>query len=110
MGDEALLHSEQIAVLIPCYNEALTIDKVVRDFRRVLPSAAIWVYDNNSTDGTADIALAAGALVQREPRQGKGNVVRQMFRDIEADCYLLVDGDDTCLLYTSDAADEIGAV
>lgn len=106
MGDEALLHSEQIAVLIPCYNEALTIDKVVRDFRRVLPSAAIWVYDNNSTDGTADIALAAGALVQREPRQGKGNVVRQMFRDIEADCYLLVDGDDT---YPADAAPSLCA-
>ncbi len=101
MGDEALVHSEQIAVLIPCYNEAITIEKVVRDFRRVLPGAAIWVYDNNSTDGTADIALAAGALVRREPRQGKGNVVRQMFRDIEADCYLLVDGDDT---YPADAA------
>ena len=84
-----------VAVLVPCYNEALTIAKVVEDFRRELPGATVYVYDNNSTDGTADIAREHGAVVRREPRQGKGNVVRQMFRDIEADCYLMVDGDDT---------------
>ena len=84
-----------IAVLIPCYNEAPTIEKVVRDFRRALPNADIYVYDNNSTDGTADLARAAGALVRSETRQGKGNVVRSMFRDVEADCYVMVDGDDT---------------
>ena len=84
-----------IAVLIPCFNEALTISKVVDDFRRELPEAAIYVYDNNSTDDTARIAAERGATVRHESRQGKGNVVRQMFRDIEADCYLLVDGDDT---------------
>lgn len=85
----------RVAVLIPCYNEALTIAKVVEDFRRELPGATVYVYDNNSTDGTADIAREYGAVVRREPRQGKGNVVRQMFRDIDADCYLMVDGDDT---------------
>jgi len=85
----------RVAVLIPCYNEAQTIAKVVGDFRRALPEAIVYVYDNNSTDGTADIAKEAGAIVAREPRQGKGNVVRAMFRKIEADCYLLVDGDDT---------------
>lgn len=84
-----------IAVLIPCYNEALTIAKVIDDFRAELPQALIYVYDNNSTDGTATIAADHGAIVRHEPRQGKGNVVRQMFRDIEADCYLMVDGDDT---------------
>lgn len=84
-----------IAVLIPCYNEAPTIEKVVRDFRRALPNADIYVYDNNSTDGTADLARAAGALVRSETRQGKGNVVRSMFRDVEADCYVMADGDDT---------------
>lgn len=84
-----------IAVLIPCYNEALTIAKVVDDFHAALPQATIYVYDNNSTDDTATIAAAHGAVVHYEPRQGKGNVVRQMFRDIEADCYLMVDGDDT---------------
>ena len=84
-----------IAVLIPCYNEAQTVAKVVHDFARELPEAAIYVYDNNSTDGTAELARDAGAIVLHESRQGKGNVVRQMFRDIEADCYLMVDGDDT---------------
>lgn len=87
--------AQQIAVLIPCYNEEVTIGKVVADFKRELPGADIYVYDNNSTDRTAEIARAAGATVRLEPRQGKGNVVRQMFRDIEADCYLMVDGDDT---------------
>lgn len=85
----------RIAVLIPCYNEALTIGRVVDDFRRALPEADIYVYDNNSTDDTAAIACARGAVVRREPRQGKGNVVRSMFRDIDADCYLMVDGDAT---------------
>lgn len=93
--------NSSIAVLIPCYNEALTIGKVVDDFRRELPNATIYVYDNNSSDDTAKIARDHGATVLFEPRQGKGNVVRQMFRDIEADCYLMVDGDDT---YPADAA------
>ena len=86
---------DKIAVLIPCYNEAATIEKVVGDFRRVLPEAVIYVYDNNSTDGTGEIARRAGAVVRRETRQGKGNVIRSMFRDINAQCYLMVDGDDT---------------
>ncbi len=85
----------RIAVLIPCWNEALTIEKVVTDFRAVLPEADIYVYDNNSTDGTAEIAKRAGAIVVHEYRQGKGNVIRSMFRDIEADCYVMTDGDDT---------------
>lgn len=93
--------SQRIAVLIPCYNEAPTIGKVVDDFRRELPNATIYVYDNNSKDGTGKIAREHGAIVKLEPRQGKGNVVRQMFRDIEADCYLMVDGDDT---YPAEAA------
>lgn len=93
--------SNRIAVLIPCYNEAVTIAKVVDDFRRELPEATIYVYDNNSSDDTAEIARAHGAEVRFEPRQGKGNAVRQMFRDIEADCYLMVDGDDT---YPAEAA------
>ena len=84
-----------IAVIIPCYNEALTIGKVIDDFRSELPEATGYVYDNNSTDGTAEIARTRGAIVKYEPRQGKGNVCRQMFRDIDADCYLMVDGDDT---------------
>ena len=84
----------RIAVLIPCWNEALTIEKVVTDFRAVLPEADIYVYDNNSTDGTAEIAKRAGAIVVHEYRQGKGNVIRSMFRDIEADCYVMTDGDD----------------
>jgi glycosyltransferase involved in cell wall biosynthesis len=85
----------QIAVLIPCYNEVVTIAQVVRDFRRELPSALIYVYDNNSSDGTAAAAAAAGAVVEREPFQGKGHVVRRMFSDIDADIYVLVDGDST---------------
>ena len=91
----------KVAVLIPCYNEAITIAKVVDDFRRVLPEADVYVYDNNSSDGTAEIAREHGAIVVREPRQGKGNVVRSMFRDVEADYYVMVDGDDT---YPAEAA------
>ncbi len=83
------------AVLIPCYNESLTIEKVVKDYRKALPEASIYVYDNNSTDCTDEIARKAGAIVRYEYRQGKGNVIRSMFRDIEADCYLMIDGDDT---------------
>ncbi len=93
-----------IAVLIPCFNEAETINKVVKDFRTAMPEATIYVYDNNSTDNTAAIAQKAGATVRREKRQGKGNVIRQMLRDIEADCYLIVDGDDT---YPADIANEM---
>ena len=93
-----------VAVLIPCYNEALTIGKVVDDFRSALPEAAIYVYDNNSSDDTAAIAAAHGAIVRHEPRQGKGNVVRSMFREVEADYYLMVDGDDT---YPAEAAPEL---
>lgn len=85
---------DKIAVLIPCYNESQTIEKVVNDYKVALPEASIYVYDNNSTDGTAEIAERAGAIVRHEPRQGKGNVIRSMFRDIEADCYMMVDGDD----------------
>lgn len=84
-----------IAALVPCYNEAQTIAKVIDDFKRYLPEATIYVYDNNSTDDTAAIALEHGAVVRAESRQGKGNVVRQMLRDIDADCYVMVDGDDT---------------
>lgn len=86
---------KKIAVLIPCYNESLTIKKVVKDFKNVIPEADIYVYDNNSNDDTAKIAKEAGAIVVPEYRQGKGHVVRSMFRDIEADCYIMVDGDDT---------------
>jgi len=86
---------DNLAVLIPCYNESITIEKVIRDFQLHLPGCRIFVYDNNSTDGTADIATTAGALVRTEVRQGKGNVMRSMFRDIEAECYVLIDGDDT---------------
>ena len=85
----------KIAVLIPCYNESQTIAKVVSDYRQALPEATIYVYDNNSSDGTDEIARAAGAVVRYEYRQGKGNVIRTMFRDIDADCYLMIDGDDT---------------
>lgn len=85
----------KIAVLIPCYNESKTIEKVVKDYKRVLKDADIYVYDNNSTDGTDDLAKKAGAIVKYEYRQGKGNVIRSMFRDIDASCYLMVDGDDT---------------
>lgn len=86
---------DKIAVLIPCYNEGKTIDKVVRDFRRALPEATIYVYDNNSSDGTGEIARRAGAIVRRERMQGKGSVIRRMFREINADCYVMTDGDDT---------------
>lgn len=86
---------DKIAVLIPCYNESKTIAKVVGDWKRALPEASIYVYDNNSTDGTADIAGRAGAIVRREFHQGKGNVIRRMFRDIDALAYIMVDGDDT---------------
>lgn len=96
--------SEKVAVLIPCYNEEITIAKVVDDFKRVLPDADIYVYDNNSSDKTSQIAREHGAIVRFEPRQGKGNVVRQMFRDIEADYYIMVDGDDT---YPAEAAPEL---
>ena len=86
---------DTIAVLIPCYNEAVTIGKVVTDFRRALPEAVVYVYDNNSRDDTAAIAARAGAVVRHEYQQGKGNVIRRMFREIDARCYLMVDGDDT---------------
>ncbi len=85
----------KVAVLIPCYNEARTIAKVVADYRAALPEADIYVYDNNSTDDTDTIAREAGAIVRYETRQGKGNVIRTMFREVEADCYLMIDGDDT---------------
>ena len=98
---------DTIAVLIPCYNESVTIRKVVDDYRRVLPEAVIYVYDNNSTDGTADIAAAAGAVVRHEYQQGKGNVIRRMFREIDAKCYLMVDGDDT---YPAEYAPEMAAL
>lgn len=86
---------KKIAILIPCYNEAQTIEKVVKDYKKVLPDADIYVYDNNSTDKTDEIAKKAGAIVKYEYRQGKGNVIRTMFREIDADCYLMIDGDDT---------------
>ena len=86
---------DKIAVLVPCYNEAQTIKKVVEDFKRVLPQAVIYVYNNNSTDDTAKIAAEAGAIVRNEYKQGKGNVIRRMFREIDAECYIMTDGDDT---------------
>lgn len=92
---------DEIAIIIPCYNEAPTIGKVVDDFHRELPEATVYVYDNDSTDATAAIATKHGATVRYEPRRGKGNVCRQMFRDIDAACYLMVDGDDT---YPAEAA------
>lgn len=92
---EGVENMDRIAILIPCYNECKTIKKVVTDWKREMPQAAIYVYDNNSTDGTADIARAAGAIVRYERNQGKGNVIRRMFREIEAECYIMVDGDDT---------------
>lgn len=95
---------EKIAVLIPCYNESKTIEKVVKDYKEALPEANIYVYDNNSKDGTDEIAKNAGAIVRYESKQGKGNVIRSMFRDIEADCYLMVDGDDT---YAAESAQEM---
>lgn len=89
------IHQQRVAVLIPCYNEAPSIGAVVADFKKALPEAIIYVYDNNSTDDTVRIAAEAGAVVRKETRQGKGNVVRRMFREIDADCYLMVDGDGT---------------
>lgn len=86
---------DKMAVLIPCYNESKTIEKVVNDYRKALPEAVIYVYDNNSTDNTAEIAEKAGAVVRHEYQQGKGNVIRRMFREIDAECYIMVDGDDT---------------
>src|SRR5215470_3285651 len=94
----------RIAVLVPCYNEELTIGKVVSDFKSHLKEAIIYVYDNNSTDRTVEVAQSAGAIVRREVRQGKGNVVRRMFADIDADIYVLVDGD---LTYDPSAAGEL---
>lgn len=95
---------DKIAVLIPCYNESKTIGKVINDFRKVLPEATIYVYDNNSTDGTAEIAKREGAIVRYEYQQGKGNVIRRMFREIDAECYIMVDGDDT---YPAEYASEM---
>ena len=86
---------DKIAVLIPCYNEAQTVEKVITDFKKALPEAVIYVYDNNSTDDTAAIAERAGAVVRHEYQQGKGNVIRRMFREIDAECYIMTDGDDT---------------
>ncbi len=95
---------DKIAVLIPCYNEAQTIGEVVADFHRVLPSAVIYVYDNNSTDGTDEKARTAGAVVRYEHQQGKGNVIRRMFAEVDAQCYIMVDGDNT---YPAGAAPEM---
>jgi len=95
---------DRIAVLIPCYNEEQTIGKVVQDVREALPEATVYVYDNNSTDRTVELAQAAGALIRYERKQGKGNVIRRMFREIEAECYLMIDGDDT---YPLDCAREM---
>lgn len=95
---------DNIAVLIPCYNEEKTIEKVISDAKKALPDAVIYVYNNNSTDATADIAVRAGAVVRNEYMQGKGNVIRRMFREIDARCYIMVDGDDT---YPMEAAPEM---
>lgn len=95
---------DRIAILIPCYNEEITIKKVVEDYRRQLPEAVVYVYDNNSTDNTVQMAQTAGAVVRHEYQQGKGNVIRRMFREIEAECYIVVDGDDT---YPAEAAPEM---
>ncbi len=95
---------KKIAILIPCYNESKTIEKVVKDYKKALPDADIYVYDNNSSDHTDTIAKKAGAIVRYEYRQGKGNVIRSMFREIEADCYLMIDGDDT---YPAESAKEM---
>ncbi len=101
---EKKLESKDIAVLIPCYNESKTIKQVVESYRKALPEAAIYVYDNNSTDDSRALAEAAGAIVRDEYRQGKGNVIRSMFRAIDAKCYLMVDGDDT---YSADDAEKM---
>lgn len=111
VNHENVLHKEQmkeyldeVAVLIPCYNEEKTIEKVVKDFKKVLPEAVIYVYNNNSSDRTAEFARAAGAIVRNEFMQGKGNVIRRMFREIDARCYIMVDGDDT---YPAESAREM---
>ena len=98
---------DRIAVLIPCYNEEKTIEKVITDFRKQLPDAVVYVYNNNSTDRTAEIAARAGAVVRPEYMQGKGNVIRRMFREIDAECYLMVDGDDT---YPAESAGKMAAL
>ena len=99
---------DEIAVLIPCYNEEKTIEKVVTDARRALPEAVIYVYDNNSSDRTVELALAAGAIIRYERKQGKGNVIRRMFREIDARCYIMIDGDDTYPLeYAREMADKV---
>lgn len=98
------MSKKSVAVLIPCYNEAKTVAKVIKDYKKAVPEAVIYVYDNNSTDGTAGIAKKHGATVRREYQQGKGNVIRSMFRDIDADAYLMIDGDDT---YPAENAREI---
>ncbi len=95
---------DKIAVLIPCYNESMTVGKVVADWKKALPEATIYVYDNNSKDGTDELAKAAGAVVRYEFQQGKGNVIRRMFREIDAQAYIMVDGDDT---YPADCAREM---
>ena len=92
---------DKIAVLIPCYNEEKTVEKVVTDFRRVLPEATIYVYNNNSSDRTAELAAKAGAVVRNEYMQGKGNVIRRMFREIDAQCYIMADGDDSHIVTAS---------
>ena len=89
------MKDKTIAVLLPCYNESLTVAKVIKDYKKAFPNADIYVYDNNSTDGTDEIARKAGAIVRYEYKQGKGNVIRSMFRQIDADCYIMADGDDT---------------
>src|SRR6516162_6062424 len=94
-GEAAAILRRRIAVLVPCYNEEAAIARVVADFRACLPDAVVYVYDNNSTDRTVEVARGAGAVVRRESRQGKGHVVRRMFADVEADVYVLVDGDAT---------------
>lgn len=99
---------DEIAVLIPCYNESKTVEKVIKDFKKALPNAVIYVYNNNSTDNTAEFAKKAGAIVRHEYRQGKGNVIRSMFREIDAECYIMVDGDDTYPAeYAGQMAEEI---
>ena len=106
-GQVGVIVNNQIAVLIPCYNEEQTVCEVVSAFKNNLPTAAVYVYDNNSTDKTAVVAVKSGAVVCHEYRQGKGNVVRSMFRDIEADCYVMVDGDNT---YPADVVQEMCAL
>ena len=101
---ETINKDKKIAILIPCYNESKTIEKVINDYKKALPEADIYVYDNNSSDGTDKIAKKAGAIVRYENRQGKGNVIRTMFKEIDADCYLMIDGDDT---YPAESAREM---